>query len=269
MNLPTWTREPLVHFLIGGALLFGWFTWQGSPVDPASRSIIVDRDTLGSISAGFEQQMGRFPSDTELDNLIERHIREEVLYREALRLGMDQDDAVIRRRLAQKMDLVAGSQAELLEPSDEVLTKWLAEHPARFAQDPLYSFEQLGFVQRTTADAALKTEDLASRLETAAPTMELPKAVSGMSRQEIQTRFGQQFVRELDQLEPGDQWQGPVPSGLGWHLVRLQEVSAENLPALDDIRDDVESDWRLGTAANRKQQAYQLLRGAYSVEIDR
>lgn len=269
MRLPQWAREPLVHFLIGGAILFGWFAWTGTPVDPASRTITIDRDVVGNISSGYQQQMGRAPSDTELDALIERYVREEVLYREALRLGLDQDDAVVRRRMAQKMDLIAGSQAEVAAPSDEDLESWLADHPARFAQDIRYSFDQIFFVERSTADLALKSGDLASKLETEAKKIDLPQGVSDMPRQEILSRFGQQFARELDQLEAGDEWQGPIPSGLGWHVVRLREVSGGKLPELAEVRQKVEDDWRLGTAELRKQEAYQLLRDAYSVEIER
>ncbi|XUU61067.1 peptidyl-prolyl cis-trans isomerase [Erythrobacter sp. HA6-11] len=267
--MPQWLKEPLVHFLIGGAILFGFFAWTGTPSDPASRDITIDSETLASISSGFEQQMSRAPTDAELDNLTERFIREEVLYREALRLGLDQDDAIVRRRLAQKMDLIAAAQAEAASPSDEELQVWLEAHPARFASDAKYTFEQLWFAEKQAADEAQINRDKPEMVRDNRASIELPATVSEMPRSEILDRFGQQFARELDAFRPSEEWQGPIPSGLGWHLVRLKAIEASELPPLSEIRDRVEADWRSGTATERKEAAYELLREAYTVEIDR
>ena len=103
MKLPGWTREPLVHFLVAGALVFAFFALRGNEVDPASRVIDVDRETQAQIALGFERMMSRPPTDAELAGLIENYVHDEVLYREAIRLGFDRDDAIVRRRLAQKI----------------------------------------------------------------------------------------------------------------------------------------------------------------------
>ena len=269
MTMPRWLKEPLVQFLIGGALLFGFFAWMGTPSDPASREITVDFEQLDAISMGFEQQMGRAPTDSELDTLIERFVREEVLYREALRLGLDQDDAIVRRRLAQKMDLIASAQAEAAKPTDEELKEWLNRHPARFTSDAEYTFEQLYFADKDAADDALTTRDGAQISRDKRARIELPAGATQMKRSEILDRFGQQFVRELEALNPSEEWQGPIPSGLGWHLIRLTQVNASRLPQLDEIRARVEADWRSGTAKARKDAAYTLLRDAYTIQIDR
>lgn len=264
-----WRKEPLVHFLLGGLLLYAFFAWRGEPVDPASRQITVSSQMVTGLSAGFEQQMGRAPTDAELDNLVERYVREEVLYREALRLGIDQDDAIIRRRLAQKMDLIAAAQADAEIPSENELQAWLEAHKPRFSNDSLYSFDQLWFAQKAASDEALKTIDGATNWKDLAKPIDLPVSPAQMPDREIAARFGQQFLRELEALEPAEQWQGPIPSGLGWHLVRLREVEAANVPPLSDIRDRVEQDWRSATAADRQEQAYQGLRETYMIEIER
>ncbi len=273
MSLPDWARrlarEPLVHFLIGGAALFGWFVWQGGEADPAGRSITMNRDEVAGIAAGFAQQTGRAPTDQELDRLIDAAVREEVLYREALRLGLDQDDAVVRRRLAQKMDLIAGASAQLAIPSETDLQGWLEAHPARFSEQAAYTFDQIFFAERSPADLALQSQDLAAKLETSAKNRDIPARVSAMTERELSARFGQQFLAELEHLAVSEEWQGPIPSGLGWHLVKLTKVSPGKLPALNDVRQQVEDDWRLNTSAERKAQAYQTLRDAYSIEIDR
>lgn len=264
-----WQKEPLVHFLIGGALLFAFFAWRGEPIDPASREISVDSQTLAGLSASFELQARRAPTDAELDNLIERYVREEVLYREALRLGLDRDDAVVRRRLAQKMDLIAAAQADSQSPSDEQLQTWLETHKARFSKGSRYSLDQLWFAERDAAEKALNGRTIDSIARTQGSTIDLPAKVENMSGAEVANRFGQQFLRELEALEPSSSWQGPIPSGLGWHLVRLREVDVAELPPLAEVRGEVERDWRFATATQRRAEAYQELRDAYTVEIER
>ena len=129
MRFPSWTREPLVHFLVAGVAIFALLAWRGADVDPASRSIAIDREQQARIALVFERTMNRAPTDAELDAQIERYIRDEVLYREALRLGLDRGDAVVRRRMAQKMDIIASSQAEAEQPSDEALQKHYDSNP--------------------------------------------------------------------------------------------------------------------------------------------
>lgn len=269
MSAPGWLKEPLVHFLLGGALLFAFFAWQGSPADPASRVITVDSQALAGIASSAEQQMGRAPTDSELDALIERYVREEILYREALRLGLDQDDAVVRRRLAQKMDLIAAGQAELATPSDAVLEAWREKHPQRFAADARYSLDQLWFAEQTSAQSALNGIEQSARWQELGSSIDLPASIESAPRAELLDRFGQQFVREVEALDQSAGWQGPVPSGLGWHLVRIREVSAATLPPLSEIRQRVENDWREATAAQREAEAYAILRDAYDVTIKR
>lgn len=269
MNLPDWMREPLVHFLVAGALIFGLFSLQGEDVDPASRTIEVDRETQAQIALGFERLMSRPPTDAELDGQIERYVREEVLYREALRLGLDADDAIVRRRLAQKMDMLAGARAETEQPSEETLQQWLAQNPERFASDTRYSLDQLWFAEESSATAAqsrlARTEDWQSLGE----RISLPASLENEPRDEVLDRFGVRFAAAIDELEAGDTWQGPVASGLGWHLVRLREKTASSVPPLSEIREHVENDWRSKTIDQRREDAYHVLREAYTVTIDR
>lgn len=269
MNPRSWLKEPLVHFLFGGALLFAFFAWKGTPADPASREITVDEQALAGIALGFEQQLARAPTDSELDNLVERYVREEVLYREALRLGLDQDDAVVRRRLAQKMDLIAGAQAEVATPSEDVLQAWLDSNPQRFSEDTRYSFDQLSFETDKASQRGLKALQGGQNWRDLRASIDLPTSLKSAPQADLHSRFGQQFVRELEQLEAGENWQGPIPSGLGWHLIRLREVQNGEVPPLAEIREQVENDWRLATAKSREEDAYTLLRDAYTIEIER
>ena len=255
-------REPLVHFLIAGAAIYLTLGWFGNPVDPASRTISLSDDERAGIALGFERTVGRPPTDAEMDGLIERWVREEVLYREALRLGLDSDDAVVRRRLSTKMDELASASAETASVDEETLEKWLAAHPQRFVEDGTVSFDQRYFASEDSARAALAAANPRGF------PISLPASVEKRDRREVREVFGQQFAEGLAALEPDDRWQGPIPSGFGWHLVRLRAREPGELPPLANVRDRVEADWRNATIAERREEAYRTLRNAYRIETE-
>lgn len=267
MKLPGWTGEPLVHFLLGGALLFAFFAWRGEPVDPASRTIELTRADQARLALNFERVMQRPPTDAELDAVIDQYLREEVLYREALRLGLDQNDIVVRRRLTQKMDELAAAQAETAAPTREELQAWLKAHPERFVTEARYSLEQRWYPDRDTAKAALAR--LHGGAAPAGEAIDLPPRVEAMERVRLVETFGSTFVEEVDRIKPGSGWHGPVASGFGFHLVRLGKRELGAVPPLATIRDQVEDDWRLSTMRERKQEAYRLLRQAYRIKVDK
>ena len=260
--MPGWTREPLVHFLALGALIYFGLTWSGDPVDPASRSIEVSKGDQAQLSLAFERVMGRAPTDAELDARIEQFVRDEVLYREALRLGLDQGDAVVRQRMVAKMDMSASAAAEAAEPDDATLRAFYEENSDRYAGQTLVSFDQVYFAKQADAQNNLNSANVSGE------PISLPAAVDAASLTDVQNQFGEVFARAFETLEPGQQWQGPVPSGFGWHLVRLRARSAE--PAtFEAVRDRVANDWRSAEIAARKDKAFEVLRSAYRVEIDR
>ncbi|MFZ9396591.1 MAG: peptidyl-prolyl cis-trans isomerase [Erythrobacter sp.] len=269
MKPPRWTREPLVHFLLAGALIYAFFAWRGEEADPASRSITVDRAQQAQLALVFERTMGRAPTDSELDAQIGRFVRDEVLYREALRLGLDQGDAVVRRRMAQKMDMLASARAEAYQPTEAELRSWYSEHGARFAADARYSFDQLWFDSEAAAAAARVRLASGAAWQGLGQAISLPPSARSMPHDEVTARFGIQFAEGLAALEPGERWHGPIPSGLGWHMVRLSAREAGTVPPFDELRDAVEQDWRSSTMAARKEAAYRLLRDAYRVKVER
>jgi parvulin-like peptidyl-prolyl isomerase len=269
-----WSKEPLVHFLIGGALIYALFAWRGEPADPASRMIEVSREDRAQLSLGFEKMMGRSPTDAELDRQTQKFIREEVLYREALRLGLDVNDGVVRRRMSQKMDLIAAAQAETAVSSAQTLQEWYKAHPERFADKARYTLDQAFKSEMAGAKALI--ERLNAQAEGGdfadlSDPISLPKTVSDMSRKEVLDRFGEQFLTAIETLEPGDEWQGPVRSGFGLHAVRLRARDAGEAKDFSELSDDarkrVENDWRSSTIAARKARGFEILRDAYNIEI--
>ncbi len=262
-------REPLVHFLLAGAAISAVLSWQGAPDDPASRSIHLTREDQARLAVNFAQVMGRPPTDQELSALTDQWLREEVLYREAVRLGLDQGDAVVRKRLAQKMDVIAASAADAETPDEATLTKWLKTHPDRFAQDMALTFDQLYFTSRGRAVVARTLLGGGADWTKVGDPVLLPARFDSASRAAVNAEMGDDFTRALESQTSGEAWQGPVESALGWHLVRLRAKEPGVLPPLAAIRGRVEDDWRAETGRVRQDAAYRTLRDAYRVRIDR
>jgi hypothetical protein len=267
VNWREWLREPLVHFLIGGALVFAFFTLRGEAVDPDSRSITVTVDTAEQLAARFEQTMQRAPTPAEMDGIIRDYIREEVYYREAIRLGMDADDSVIRRRLRSKMEYLARAEAEATKPDDATLQAWLDKNVARYAADTRTSFDQV-FLGDGDGAAALRALKAGADWQGLGKPISLPKSLEAADKAEIARVFGEAFAAALAKQRQGD-WSGPVRSGFGQHLVRVRKMEVPQPPTLADIRQRVENDWRAATAASREAKAYQALLDGYSITIEK
>ncbi len=261
-----WSREPLLHFIAIGLVIFVLSAWRDDPADPASRTITIDEAQVARLSAGWQQAWRRPPSPSEIDALIREHIKEEVYYREAMRLGLEDDDSVIRRRLRSKMEYLARAQVESARPDDAAMEAWLARYPARFAADAAYSFDQIYLgpdgdsqvVRRAIAAGADWTEQ--------GKAISLPKSLENEPKSAVERQFGSNFVTSIAALPPG-KWQGPVNSGFGQHLVRVRKVNLPSKPLLAEVRQAVENDWRAATAKQREAAAYQALLNGYTIRI--
>ena len=264
MNLMSWTREPLVHFLALGFVLYVALTWGGNPPDPASRVIKVGSSEREKIAESWTLTMGRSPTDAELDAAVDAFVREEVLYREALRLGLDESDAIVRRRLVSKMDLSASLAAETVEPTAAALRAYLEANAERYADltaaNTEVSFEQAFFSSESAAHAAIGRGGA-----TGEPTS-LPAKLTTTPMRDIEARFGQQFAAQLSALEPDENWQGPLESGFGWHILRLTGRDTQP-PDFENLRGALANDWRTQQIAARKQRAYDVLASAYRIDI--
>ena len=223
-------REPLVQFLLAGALIFIVFALGGGGADPGDRRIEVDEARVQRIVTLWMQTWRRPPTPAELDGLIGEYVQEEVYYREAMRLGLDRDDPVVRRRLRSKMEFLAVDQLESARPGDDVLKAWMQSRPALYAQDPKISFQQIYVGSATDRDAAeARAATLLTRLAAGASPatlqqpLSLPTALSEASRSEVDRQFGGAFAEGLLRAPVG-RWTGPVASGFGLHLVKVAAV---------------------------------------------
>lgn len=268
-------REPLTHFLLIGLGIFVLLGAFGEEANVGDRRIRLDEDQVRRLASQWSQTWQRPPSPAELDGLIRDHIKEEIYYREALRLGLDKNDMVVRRRLRAKMEFLATSETENMVASDADLQAWLDRNPARYAPDPVYSLDQV-FVTVSGGEAAAiaRAKQLLGRLQAGAEPdalgdpISLPRTFDVASAFDINRQFGGEFTGALKSLPTG-QWSGPVASGFGLHLVRIRNVVAPRKPKLAEVRQVIENDWRDATRESRENKAYQALLNGYKIEIER
>jgi hypothetical protein len=259
-------REPLVHFLVLGAVIFGLFAAFGS--GPAQRSdmtlLEVTEDEAAGLARQFEATWRRPPTAAELEAMIDNYIRDEVLVREALALGLDQGDAVVRQRLVQKMQFLTESGAEAAAPDEAALQAHLDANAAIFARPARLAFDQVPFGDTAAARAALPAlQGGADPAEFGVPSL-LPARIPASPRQIVDGTFGNGFFDALAALPPG-RWAGPVASGYGPHLVRVTEFAPRAVPPLDAIRDAVEADWRAEIRAQLREERLERLMSLYQV----
>jgi hypothetical protein len=262
-------REPVLHFLLIGLLLFVAYGW----LTPAARSgerIVVTQPMVDGMALEYRTRWSRPPSEQELARLVDAYVRDEILYREGVALGLDRDDPVVKRRVRQKLEVIAEEQLAREAPTDADLAAYLQKNAKRFTQPGTVSFEQIFFDAATPAAqieaaraAALRGSDPARLGQ---PTM-LPPGVSN-ARGDLVTRdFGLEFAAELEKL-PLDTWVGPVASAFGQHLVRVSSRTAALLPPLADIRAAVAREWESERRTASLAENDKALRQRYEVVID-
>ena len=269
-------REPLLHFLLIGMALFAAYGMLQQPGDGEPGEIVVTQGQIEHLAAAFARTWQRPPTPAELAGLVRDRVREEVYYREAIAMGLDRDDTVIRRRLRQKMEFISDDIAAQREPTEAELRAYLQAHPETFRVEPRYSFTQVYLNPQRHRDLADDAARLLARLnEPAADTdpaalgdaLMLETQFEAMPASDVASLFGAPFAAALAGLAPG-QWQGPVASGYGVHLVRVSERTAGDLPALADVRAQVLREWTNARRMEANEQFYQGLLKRYIVTVE-
>ena len=272
-------REPLVHFLIIGAGLFLLFGWKGNPAflqgGRQANTIVVAQDTVNQLIAAFTRTWMRPPTEGEVRSLIENFIRDEIYYREAIAIGLDRGDALIRRKLRQKMEFILEDIAAQTDPTDEQLQRFMTEHREKYLVDPQIAFRQVFVSFDRRGDSAEEHARLIlEQLDEGAD----PDALGDRSLIDhtaelsplwkIKKDYGEAFGKQLLDLEPGG-WAGPLRSGFGLHLVFVDKRVVQPLPKLKDIRDTVTRDWAVALQKKLKDDAYAKIRERYTVEFEK
>jgi len=270
-------KEPLAHFLVLGALLFALYGFLNRNGEPEPGRIVVSQGQLAAMRESFIRIWQRPPTREEWQGLIRNRVREEVYCREAMALGLDKDDLVIRRRLSQKMQFVSDDIAAEAQPTDAELSAYLRAHPDKFRVEQQFTFRQLYLNPEKHAanlarDAARLLAELnqpGSKADTSAQgdSFLLEHQFVAMPPSEVAKLFGEKFAAKLGQVSPG-QWQGPIESGYGVHLVLVSERTKGRLPALADVRYAVRREWDTARRLEANEKFFQELLKHYAVTIE-
>ena len=271
-------REPLLHFLLIGATLFFVYSLQNDqlPNDDDNR-IVISEAHIDRLIARWEKQRQRLPTQKELDGLVESLIREEVLYREALAMGLDKNDAGVRRRLAQKVEFIFADISDQMEPTESQLTEYLNTNRKRFEIPGRIDFLQVYFnTDKRGESAGNDADQLLGELTKTGSNVDIGLAGDGfmfgyqheqLSKGQVARMFGESFANSLFELEVGD-WQGPIRSSYGIHLVRIESRTAATQPELETIRDKVATEWSAERRRELNDAAYRKLRERYEVIVE-
>ena len=265
-------KEPLVHFLLIGAGLFLLFHFTNGPAGDQPDRIVVTPGQVEQMEARFSRTWMRPPTKKELAGLIESHVRDEVYYREAVAMGLDRNDPSVRRQMRLKLEFLLEDLSIVAEPSDDVLTAYLQEHPDRFREETRVSFRQVYLNPAKRQDLEADAKRLLDRLKQGAAPESVGNATLVQEefrlamQSDIARQFGEDFARQVVALAPGA-WTGPHYSGLGGHLVKVTEHQEGRLPALAEIRSEVEREHLAQRRQEMKNIAYQRMRENYEVII--
>jgi hypothetical protein len=270
-------REPLLHFLLIGAALFVLYGALNRGRSDAPRDIVISEARVAAIAENFATVWMRPPTPAELKGLIDDYVAEEVYYREAIAMGLDQDDTVIRRRLRQKMEFISDGIADSVEPTDAQLQSFLEQNAAKFAQPAELTFTQVYLSAERRGDRVrADAEKLLAELQASAgaadpaaagdPTL-LPATMEAASPQSIANAFGQEFAGHVDEAPVG-QWAGPIESSFGLHLVRVDERTAGAAPTLAEIRPIVLREWQSDERRRHNSTFLATLREKYDVRVE-
>ena len=266
-------KEPLIHFLFIGAVLFTVFELRQEEDSAVPNRILVDAGQIEQLAARFRRSRLRAPTVIEMDALIEGHIREEVYYRQALAMGLDQDDPVLRQRMRQKLEFLLEDLAAEAIPDDDQLIQFMQRNPEKFRQEPRLSFTQVFLNPDKREDLVADAIQVLTRLNNgASPETEgdqtlLAPEYFQAAQYEIARLFGDSFAQQIILLEPGD-WNGPLYSAYGGHLIKVSEKHEGRFPELTEVRKQVEREYRVEQRQELKDITYRKLREGYEIIVE-
>ena len=263
-------REPLLHFLAAGVGLFLLFNYAAGPEDVGDDKIVVSSGQIEHMTTLFVKTWQRAPTDVELRGLVDSFILEEVLYREAVTIGLDRDDTIIRRRLKQKMEFLV-DDFSAASPSDADLQQFLDDDLERFRAEARISFEHVYLADPLAGEV----ESMLAALQSGEPLDSGITSLSGLlpqrfyddSETTIAGQFGENFKNVVFALDVGN-WTGPVDSPFGSHLIRIDQIVEARVPKLDEIRDEVQREWLVDRREVAQQAVFDSLRDKYTITIE-
>lgn len=266
-----WVKEPLVHFFVLGLCIFVVYA-QVSPITIDTQRLVISQRIQIELIRQFESIWSRSPTTQEQIRLIDNYLRDEVLYREGVSIGLLQDDIVIKRRVRQKLEMLMEMQYS--ESTDTELRNFIAQNPVLFMKPARITFEQIIF---KPADYNEPIEEVIERtkkqllvgknLRSVGSRSTLPKIIELQDSIDIEKTFGNEFLNASLTQDLGI-WQGPISSPYGKHLLRVDKRIDSYLPELDEVRQLAEREW----SSQRKKQNFednlQIMKAKYKVIIE-
>ena len=267
-----WLRDPLLAFLLIGAAIFAlerW--WQGTQRD-AAYTIVVTKAEAGRLGQLWRAQTGREPTRSELDALLEDHVREEILVREARRLRLDEGDVIVRRRLAQKLSFLTDDVA-VLEPATEAdLRRYFETNRSRYETPATVTFSHIYFSPEKRADAHADAASALATLvaedwRTSGDPFMLGRTYAHASLPRLRKDFGDEFAQALVAMPAEGAWHGPLRSAYGTHLVRVDANTPASTPDYGAVQGRVAADFDAERRAKANREYFEQLRSQYTVEL--
>lgn len=270
-------REPLVHFLLSGTLLFlvGTLLSRDTVAAGSQSSIRVSRAEIERLTEVWSRQYGRAPDSAQVKNLVDEYIREEILYREAIASGLDKGDTIIRRRLVEKMEFLSQEVASA-DPSERELQEYFDRNRDKFMVPAQVAFSHIYFStskRGPTAESDARNALAKLRSQPSAQasglgdTFMLQSEYPAQTQEEIKGLFGEEFVGELFQLGSG-RWEGPIRSSYGLHLVKISQYVPSRVPELAEVRSQVVTDFKNQRLQDASEAYYARLRARYRIDVD-
>jgi len=276
--LKKFLHEPLLHFLLIGAALFVLYGLQNDPLVETDNRIVINTSDVDRLITLWEKKRQRPPTQTELDGMINAQVREEVLYREAIAMGLDKGDSIVRRRLAQKVNFIFSDLASLIEPSETELADYLAKNVDKFEIPSRISFLQIYLNEDKRGKKIIHdAEDLLDALTQQNSSIDILVAGDpfmfgqqhdNLTVQAVSRLFGKDFADASFKLSQRD-WQGPIPSGYGLHLIKVIDKTPSRLPELNAIHDKVLNEWHTEQRRKMNEDFYQSLQTRYEIVIEK
>ncbi len=270
-------KEPLLHFLIAGSVLFGGYEWlnRNAPGPRTEDPVRIGAGEVRWLQETFASQWGRQPSSEEANDLAARLVEEELLAREARTLGLDQNDTIVRRRLAQKLTFLVEETSRLADPDEDELRRFYQDHVGRYRTEPRLSFSHIFFSSERRSNPEADARAALASFATADGRSEQPQgdplllegSYTDVDQQAVAAVLGAEFARAVFALRPGP-WSGPVRSAFGVHLVQVTQVRPAELRPFGDVRRAVVEDWRRVRESETKAAYLARLRDKYGVVIE-
>jgi hypothetical protein len=272
-------REPLLHFLAIGAAIFVLYGFIGrQDVEEQERTITITAGEIGWLTDSWKKRWNRPPTEKERAGIIDQYLREMILYREAVAMGLDKDDTVIRRRLAQKLEFLSNDLISPQPPTEDELRTYFEAHMARYQPPDLITLTHVFFDPDKRGDQTLKDAETvkAELIALKQPPQDaqsfgdpfmLQSYYPERSEAELAKLFGRGFAGPVFKLER-QKWHGPVLSGYGTHLVYVHDRRESEPPRFEDVEAQVREDWENDKREQLNEQYIASLMGRYDVTIE-